>query len=77
MIIDLYYFSQTQPVGVGNGVIQSAGAQGSSSLIDHSPIASLQDLDGLVGGRKMSSFDRIVEKLAPNYPQFHKYIDYI
>ncbi len=66
---------QAQPASVGGpaGLPLSVGpAVGSGLFNDLSPGASLPtEIDGL-GSRKVSSFNRIVEKLVPSYPQCSK-----
>ena len=68
---------QTQPAAVGvSGRLPPAGGPQQNLFNDPSPGASLPndlDLGGTVGGsKKLSSFDRIVEKLSAAYPQYTK-----
>ncbi len=72
----LLFSMQDQPASVGGSAVLPSpvgSAVGSSLYNDSSPGASLPtDIDGLGGSRKVSSFNRIVEKLAPSYPQCSK-----
>lgn len=66
----------TQPAAVGVSGRLPPGGQQQNLFNDPSPGASLpSDLDlggAVVGSKKLSSFDRIVEKLSPAYPQYTK-----
>ena len=52
-----------------SGVLPSGGQQPN---LFNDPSPGLAELEVVVGSKKMSSFDRIVEKLAPDYPQCSK-----
>ncbi len=67
-----FSFTQTQPPSMSMPPVPpSTGVGGLYN--DPSPGASLPtEIEGLGSSRKMSSFDRIVEKLAPSYPQCSK-----